>query len=307
VKSTPSDAEAARLESLCNFPILDTAPEQIFDDFARLATLICDTPMAVVGFMDEKTVWFKAKIGLDMNQIPRDESLCAHVILQTDIVIIPNPSSEERFSSSPLVTQAGIKFYAGIALIANHHVLGTLAVMDRIPHLLTAEQIDSLRILARRIASELEQRSRRESEPPRGLHRAPDSRPSTTIMLVEDNAILRELLQRTLERAGFSVLAAADGAEALQLCRQHRGTFRLVVSDLAMPQLNGIELSERIKSGCPEAKFLFITGFADQFPELDAWLKNGADILEKPFSPSELVRRVEEMLNRPHPATGTEG
>jgi CheY-like chemotaxis protein len=126
-------------------------------------------------------------------------------------------------------------------------------------------------------------------------------------MLVEDNAILRELLQRTLERAGFSVLAAADGAEALQLCRQHRGTFKLVVSDLAMPQLNGIELSERIKSGCPEAKFLFITGFADQFPELDAWLKNGADILEKPFSPSELVRRVEEMLNRPHPATGTEG
>lgn len=299
------DGEASRLEDLSNFRILDTAPEQVFDDIARLAALICDTPIAVVGFIDEKRVWFKATIGLNLDEIRRDESFSAYAILQSDILILPDLSSDERFRSNSLVTQGGISFYAGMPLISvDGHAVGTLAVMDRIPHLLTAEQIDSLQILARRIVSELESRRTKESQSQyRRLHVARKLQPSATILLVEDNSSLRELLQRTLEGAGFSALSAADGLEAIRLLEQHEGTISLVVTDISMPHLNGIQLSERICSARPEMKLLFITGFAEQFPEADKL----ANILEKPFLPSELVRRVKEMLNLRNAATGTEG
>jgi PleD family two-component response regulator len=107
-------------------------------------------------------------------------------------------------------------------------------------HFLTAEQIDSFQILARRIVNELELRRTREVQSPRQrLHLAPSRQPSASILLVEDNDNLRNLLQRTLEGVGFSVLSASDGAEALRLCQQHDGPINLPVSDIVMPQLSG--------------------------------------------------------------------
>jgi CheY-like chemotaxis protein len=301
--------EILRLESLRSFRILETSREQVFDDIARLAALICDAPVAVIAFIDEQRVWFKAKIGLELDEIPRDGSFCAYAILQSDVLIIPDPLSDERFMSSFLVKQIGIQFYAGIPLITDDaHALGTLAVMDRVPHLLTAEQIDSLQILDRRIMHELELRQTREAQSPhQRLHLAPSRKPSATILLVEDTDNLRNLLQRVLEGNGFSVLPAADGAEALRLCEQHGGTIDLVVSDIVMPRLNGLELEERIRAARPQTKFLFITGFGDQFPELRELIEHGTNILEKPFLPSELLRKVEDTLNQGKAATGTEG
>jgi CheY-like chemotaxis protein len=299
------EGETSRLESLTDLRILDTSPEQVFDDVARLAALICDTPIAVIDFVDEQRVWFKAKIGLELDDIPRDRSFSAHTILQSDVLIVPDPLSDERFRSNFLVTEIGIRFYAGIPLIAGHAV-GTLAAMDRIPHLLTAEQIDSLKILARRIVHELELRRTREvRSPQQRLHLAPSRQPSASILLVEDNDNLRNLLQRTLEGGGFSVLSASDGAEALRLCQQHDGAISLTVSDIVMPQLNGLRMTEQIRAARPKMKFLFITGFADEFPELRELIKNGADVLEKPFLPSELMGKVEKMLNQENLATGT--
>jgi CheY-like chemotaxis protein len=302
--------ESLRLESLRSFRILGTSREQVFDDIARLAALICDAPVAVIAFIDEQRVWFKAKIGLELDDIPRDGSFCAYAILQSDVLIIPDPLSDERFMSSFLVKQIGIQFYAGIPLITDDaHALGTLAVMDRVPHLLTAEQIDCLQILDRRIMHELELRQTREAQSPhQRLHLAPSRKPSATILLVEDTDNLRNLLHRVLEGNGFSVLPAADGAAALRLCEQHGGTIDLVVSDIVMPRLSGLELEERIRAARPETKFLFITGFGDQFPELRELIEHGGtNILEKPFLPSELLRKVEDTLNQGKAATGTEG
>jgi len=309
VRSSLSQSESSRLESLRSFRILGTPCEQVFDDIARLAALICDTPVAVIAFIDEQSVWFKAKIGLELDEIPRDGSFCASAILQSDVLIVPDPPSDERFMSSFLVKQVGIQFFAGIPLIADDaHAIGTLAVMDRVPHILTAEQIDSLQILDRRIMHELELRQTREAQSPhQRLHLAPSREPSVTILLVEDIDNLRNLLHRVLEGNGFSVLPAADGAEALRLWQQHDGTIDLVVSDIVMPQLNGLELGERIRAARPETKLLFITGFGDQLPELRQLIKHGTNILEKPFLPSELLRKVEETLNQGKAATGTEG
>jgi CheY-like chemotaxis protein len=306
VQSPLPQNESSRLESLRSFRILGTSCEQVFDDIAHLAALICDGPVAVIAFIDEQRVWFKAKIGLELDEIPRDGSFCAYAILQPDVLIIPDPLNDERFMSSFLVKEIGIQFYAGIPLITHDaHPLGTLAVMDRVPHLLTAEQIDSFQVLARRIMHELELRQARECQSPhQRIHFTPTRQPSATILLVEDNDNLRNLLHRTLEGAGFSLLSASDGAEALGLCQQHDGAVDLMVSDIVMPGLNGLQLSEQARASHPEMKFLFITGFADDFPEL---IKIGATILEKPFLPSELLRRVEDMLDQGKAATGTEG
>jgi CheY-like chemotaxis protein len=299
--------ESLRLESLRTFRILGTSCEQVFDEVVRLAALICDTPVAVIAFIDEQRVWFKAKIGLELDEIPRDGSFCTYAILQPDVLIVPDPLSDERFMSGLLVKQVGIQFYAGIPLITDDaHPLGTLAVMDRVPHLMTAEQNDSLRILARQMVRELELRRPNQSRPPR-LHLAPPPQRSVTILIVEDNDDLQNLLQRTLEGVGFSVLPAADGAEALRLCQQHHGTVDLIVTDLVMPWLNGLQLSEHVRAAHPETKFLFIAGFAEEVPELRQLIKIGATILEKPFLPSELLLRVEEVLNQGKAATGTEG
>ena len=298
--------ESSRLESLRDLRILGTSREQVFDDIARLAALICDTPVAVITFIDEQRVWFKASIGLELHEIPREGSFCAYAILQPDVLIVPDPLSDERFASSFLVKQIGIQFYAGIPLVIDDaHPLGTLAVMDRVAHLLTEEQRDSLRI---RMTRELELRRTGGTQSP---HRRPQlatpHQRSVTILIVEDNDNLRNLLHRALEGNGFSVLPAADGAEALRLCEQHDGTIDLVVSDIVMPRLNGLELEERIRAARPETKFLFITGFGDQFPALRERIKYGTNILEKPFLPSELLRKVEDTLNQGTAATGTEG
>ena len=302
--------ETSRLESLRDLGILDTSPEQVFDDIVRLAALMCDTPVAFIDFVDEQRAWFKAKIGLELEDIPRDQSFSAHAIWQSDVLIVPDPLSDERFKGSFLVKQIGMQFYAGIPIIIDDaHPLGTLAVMDRVPHLLTAEQIDCLQILARRIVRELELRRTRETQSPYpGPHLAPLSQHSITILIVEDNDNLRNVLYRVLEGDGYSVLIAADSAEALRLCEQNDGTIDLVVSEIVIHGPNGLELSERIRVFHPETKFLFITDFGD-VPELRELIRYGAAIMEKPFLPSELLRNVENTLNpgKADASTGTEG
>jgi CheY-like chemotaxis protein len=303
------EGERSRLVSLTDLRILDTFPEPVFDDLTRLAALICDTPIAVIDFVDEQRVWFKAKIGLELDEIPREQSFSAYAILQSDALIVPDPLSDERFTNSLLVTEIGVRFYAGIPLIpVKGHSVGTLAAMDRIPHLITAEQLDSLTILARRVVHELNLRRTREvRSTQRRPHLAPSGQRSASILLVEDNDNLRILLQRTLEGAGFSVLSASNGAEAVRMCQQDDGAIHLTVSDIVMPQLNGLRMTEQIRAARPKMKFLFITGFADEFPELRELIKNGAEVLEKPFLPSELMGKVEKMLNQENLATGTEG
>ena len=296
--------EGSRLESLHGFRILGTACEQAFDDIAHLAALMCDVPVAVIAFIDEQRVWFKAKVGLELDEIPRDDSFCAHAILRSDVLIVPDPISDQRFVSSFLVQQMGIRFYAGIPLITvENYPIGTLAVMDWVPHLLTAEQIDSLQILARRVMGELET-SRITNAPlphPR-LHLVAPHRRSVTILIVQNEEILRGLLQRALEGYGFSVLPAANGAEALQWSERHEGTIEIVVTDIDLSDISGFELSRRIRATHPETKVLFLTGLGDQIPELREY---AADILEKPFLPSELLRKVDDIIVQGKDATGT--
>jgi two-component system cell cycle sensor histidine kinase/response regulator CckA len=159
---TPRPAGAAgRLETLRRYGVLDTPPEPAYDDLALLASQLCQTPIALVSLVDENSVWFKSKLGLEITGTARDIAFCAHAILRPDeVMVVPDAAADARFAGNPLVTdEPHIRFYAGAPLVAsNGHALGTLCVMDGTPHILTAAQLTALRALSRLVVAQLELR-----------------------------------------------------------------------------------------------------------------------------------------------------
>ena len=152
--------ESDRRDALRRYEILDTAPEQEFDDITSLAAHICATPIALICFLDDHRQWCKSKVGTAENEIPRDISFCGHGILQRDIFAVKDALADERFVNSPAVTGPGkIRFYAGSPLVTpDGHALGMLCVQDRTPRELTAEQKTALQALARQVMAQLELR-----------------------------------------------------------------------------------------------------------------------------------------------------
>src|SRR6478672_721928 len=152
--------EAARLEALSQYNILDTAPEQAFDDLTRLAAHICETPMALVSLVDARRQWFKSKVGLNVQETPRDVAFCAHALHRPKPLVVPDALADERFAKNPLVTsEPHIRFYAGVPLITPEgYPLGTLCVLDQVPRQLSDWQLEALSALAHQVVTQLELR-----------------------------------------------------------------------------------------------------------------------------------------------------
>jgi GAF domain-containing protein len=152
--------ERRRLEVLWQYDVLDTVPEQVFDDLTELAAHICESPVALITLVDEKRQWFKSKVGVSLSETSRDISFCAHAILQQELFIVPDASRDERFAHNPLViAEPKIRFYAGAPLISpDGHALGTLCVLDQVPHTLRPDQKRALQILSRHVMTQLELR-----------------------------------------------------------------------------------------------------------------------------------------------------
>ena len=152
--------EAARLRALEAYRILDTAPEQVFDDLVAVAAHVCGAPMSLITLVDESRQWFKAKVGFTVNETKREHAFCAHAILDTAPLIVPDATTDARFADNPyVVTDPSIRFYAGAPLMTpDGHALGTLCVLDRVPRELTPEQRTALEALARQAGALLEWR-----------------------------------------------------------------------------------------------------------------------------------------------------
>jgi len=142
--------ELMRLAALRRYAVLDTPPEAAFDRIARLAASTLDTPIALVSLVDAGRQWFKARVGLDLREVPRHQALCAHAILDDRVFEVPDAQADPRFADNPLVVgEPGIRFHAGAPIrTAEGFRLGTVSVIDHRPRRLTEAQRDALTDLA---------------------------------------------------------------------------------------------------------------------------------------------------------------
>ncbi|MBC7846228.1 MAG: ATP-binding protein [Flavobacterium sp.] len=191
IKPEKHKNEEERIKSLESYLILDTLPEEDFDNMALLAAEICGTPISLVTFIDEKRQWYKSRFGIEANEIDRDYTFCGHAInLPSDIFIVPDSREDIRFYDNPAVTgELNVVFYAGVPLIAENGLpIGTLCVVDQKPRELTQNQIRSLKALSLQTMKLLELRLNK----------------------MEMEKIMGKLKDKNLELEKFAYIAAHD-------------------------------------------------------------------------------------------------
>jgi GAF domain-containing protein len=155
-----TSTEAARVAALDRYAILDSEPEQSFDDLVLLAAHVCKAPMAMLSLVDDHRQWFKSALGVQVRETPKDVSICAHAIQQRGLFIVSDTLQDARFRDNPLVVaEPHIRFYAGAPLVnEDGFALGTLCVVDREPRVLDADQKDALSALGRLALRQMELR-----------------------------------------------------------------------------------------------------------------------------------------------------
>ena len=156
----PLPIESRRLSALQSYAILDTPRESAYDDITRIASTICGTPMALISLVETERQWFKSRVGLDVGETHIESSICAHALLGTDLLVVPDTSLDSRFSGNPLVVgEPKLKFYAGALLKTPDGLpIGTVCVLDTVARQLDDAQLDTLRALARQVMVQLELR-----------------------------------------------------------------------------------------------------------------------------------------------------
>jgi diguanylate cyclase (GGDEF)-like protein len=158
--SIPAD-EPLRLAALRSYGVLDTEAEADFDGLVKLAAEFTGCPIAAISLLDADRLWFKARHGLDADEVPRELAFCAHALLRPgEHLSVPDAARDDRFLDNALVTGGGgLRSYLGVPLVnAEGHALGTLCVIDRVPRQHDARMVETVRHLARAATSNLELR-----------------------------------------------------------------------------------------------------------------------------------------------------
>ncbi len=169
--SQDSSYEAARLEALRGYAVLDTPPEPVFDHLTGLTAQVFRAPVAIIGFLDESRHWFKSAVGTDLRWNRRAESFCTHTILQDGVFQVPDALQDYRFSDLPVV-KSGVRAYAGAPLttLAGQRI-GSLCLFDTAPRaslevagqrLLTSLAAEVMRVLNERLIGESDPTARLE-------------------------------------------------------------------------------------------------------------------------------------------------
>ena len=154
-----AEDEASRLRALADCRIVDSPPEEFFDDIANQAAYLCGTSISFISFIDAQREWVKAKVGWDVVAIPRDQSFNALVLGNPHVLIVEDTAADRRLHTHPWVTQSGIRFYAAAPIVSKEgYVLGAINVLDHLPRSLPLGHRRILQTLANAIAGQLDLR-----------------------------------------------------------------------------------------------------------------------------------------------------
>jgi len=150
--------ELQRLAALKRYNILDTLPDNAFDDATKLVSYICGVPIAHISFIDETRQWFKSEIGVGVSEVPREISFCNYTILDTKMVEINDTHLNDTFKDDPNVTGGfNVRFYAGVPLTTpDGYNIGTLCAVDHVVKELDDNQRNALSIVAKHVMAQLE-------------------------------------------------------------------------------------------------------------------------------------------------------
>lgn len=154
----PHPRQPERLAALQRLEILDTPREEVYDEVVELVSDLCDVPIAVINLIDEHRQWFKAEVGLGVRETPLETSICAHVILEPGLTVIPDTLADDRLRDNPLCyDEPNLRFYAGMCLeTAEGLPIGTLCVLDTRPRDLSPRQRKILTVLGRQVMRQIE-------------------------------------------------------------------------------------------------------------------------------------------------------
>lgn len=272
--------EAERLEELRQYRILDTLPEPEYDDVVYLASRICGTPIALVSLVDQDRQYFKARVGLEASETPRDVAFCAHAILQSGLLVVNDAKADRRFADNPLVkSDPTIRFYAGAPLVTPAgHAMGTLCVIDRVPRTLDESQRESLRALGRQVEAllslrrakheadragrtkdELLQRLRAEREQSERLLLSLFPKPIADRLRAEPQAcIVEEYAEATLLLCNvddfWEVVGARPPTQIIELLNQVFSLFDRLAEQAGVQKIKTISNSYLAVCGVPERR-----------------------------------------------------
>ncbi|MBL9203019.1 MAG: response regulator [Opitutaceae bacterium] len=283
--ATPTTSpESERLRTLQHYAILDTPAEPAFDRLAAEAARIFGAAASAITIVAEDRCWFKARFGITEAQMPRQQSLCGYAFRSSGIFTVPDARLDARFCDTPLVAQGGIRFYVGVPLLVPEGCsLGTLCVLDPVPRQPTALQIDNLRALAGEVVDAL--LARRRLRPPPSL---PSAKPKRTVLIVDDEESVRTLVRVLIERRDVETIVSPDGRDALAKLRAHAGEIGAVLTDVHMPEMNGLEFIRTLRANGCSLPVVVMCGRVDDALLGQLTEQKVACVLHKPFSMAEL-------------------
>ncbi len=155
--------ENERVRELLRYNILDTPDEEEFDDITKVAAYLFDADTAMINFLDHDRQWTKSNIGWQVNDIPRNKSVCTYTIQEGKYMVVNDLSKDDRFKDYSYVSSKRFQFYAGVVLQSRHgYKIGTICVLDSKPREINDKELEVLQVLGNAVESQLEIRLKRE-------------------------------------------------------------------------------------------------------------------------------------------------
>ncbi|MGY4515099.1 GAF domain-containing protein [Lysobacter sp. HA18] len=208
--------EAQRQREVDLYRIVDSLPDAAYDDIARLASMLCGAPIALISLIDRDRQWFKARKGLDTIAMPRDIAFCDHAIRQPDrLMEVRDAEADPRFANNPLVTgDLGLRFYAGMPLVTpGGAAVGAVCVIDHEPRELDDTQRAALESLAR-LTMNLMEGTRRERQLERAVRLEPAARVAAAASA--SDTVLRPYSIAIFQLQDFAHVVALQGDRTVE-------------------------------------------------------------------------------------------